>query len=99
MSSVEAQVQALAKTALAISDHALRAAYVRHTLLGMPPDQVADCFMVAVSNAEARCASHSQLLQAISLALADESCDGLRDAVRAVLAVRGHAMPAPRASR
>jgi hypothetical protein len=87
--SVETQVDALARTVLAISDHAMRAAYVRHTLLAMRPEQVADCFTVAMSSAEARRPAHGELLQAISLALADEACDGLRDAVSGLLEVRG----------
>lgn len=69
----------------------MRAAYVRHTLLGMRPEQVADCFVVAMSSAEARRPAHSELLQAISLALADDSCNGLRDAVSGLLQVRGQA--------
>lgn len=87
--SVDAQVNALAKTVIGIADHAMRAAYVRHTLLGMRPEQVADCFVVAMSSTEARRPAHGELLQAISLALADESCDGLRDAVCGVLHARG----------
>src|SRR5688500_889501 len=87
--SVDGQVDALARTVVAIADHAMRAAYVRHTLLGMRPEQVADCFVVAMSSAEARRPAHCELLQAISLALADEACDGLRDTVCGLLQVRG----------
>lgn len=90
--SVDAQVEALARTVIAISDHTMRAAYVRHTLLGMRPEQVADCFMLAMSSAEARRPAHSELLQAMSLALADESCDGLRDVMCGLLQARGQAM-------
>jgi hypothetical protein len=87
--SVDGQVDALARTVVAIADHAMRAAYVRHTLLGMRPEQVADCFVVAMSSAEARRPAHCELLQAISLALADDACDGLRDTVCGLLQVRG----------
>lgn len=90
--SVDAQVEALARKVVAIADHAMRATYVRHTLLGMPPEQVADCFMVAMSSAEARRPAHGELLQAISLALADESCDGLREAMCGLLQARGQSV-------
>jgi hypothetical protein len=90
--SVDAQVEALARKVGAIADHAMRATYVRHTLLGMPPEQVADCFMVAMSSAEARRPGHGELLQAISLALADESCDGLRTTMGGLLQARGQAV-------
>jgi hypothetical protein len=89
MTSVDAQVEALARTVIGIADPAMRAAYVRHTLLGMPPEQVADCFMLAMSSAESRRPAHSELLQAISLAFADDACNALRNEVRSVLEVRG----------
>lgn len=89
--SVDAQVEALARKVGAIADHAMRAAYVRHMLLGMPPEQVTDCFMVAMSSAEARRPGHGELLQAMSLALADESCDGLRMVMCGLLQARGQA--------
>src|SRR5687768_4664775 len=89
--SVDGQVDALAKTVVAIADHAMRATYVRHTLMSMRPEQVADCFVVAMSSAEARRPAHCALLHAISLALADESCDGLRDVVGGLLQSRGEA--------
>jgi hypothetical protein len=89
--SVDAQVEALARKVVAIADHAMRATYVRHTLLGMPPELVADCFIVAMSSAEARRPAHTELLQAISLALADESCDALRETVCGHLQARGQA--------
>lgn len=97
--SVDAQVDALARVALSISDHTMRAAYVRHTLRAMPPEQVADCFMVAMSSAEARRPAHGELLQAISLALADESCEALRDTLSGLFEARGQTMLARALSR
>jgi hypothetical protein len=88
MPSVEAEFDALARSIAAMADHALHVAYVRHSLLSRRPEEVADLFTVAMTSAESRRPQYVALLQAISLALADEGCDGLRDAARAVLEAR-----------
>lgn len=88
MSSAQAEFDALARSVLAIADPALRVSYVRHTLRSRRLEDVADLFTVAMSCAEGRRAAHLELLQAVSLALADETCDELREAVRAVLEAR-----------
>jgi hypothetical protein len=88
MPSAQAEFDALARSVAAIGDQGLRASYVRHTLLHKRPEQVADLFTVAMSRAEARRPVHVEVLQALSLALADEVCDGLREAVRGVLEAR-----------
>jgi hypothetical protein len=85
MSSAEAEFDALARSVSSLADQALRVSYVRHALLLRRPEQVADLFTVAMTATEGRQAAHTRLLQAISLALADEACDGLRAAVGAVL--------------
>lgn len=88
VSSVQLEADALARTTAALADHALRSAYVRRALLDMAPDQVADLFTVVMASAEARRRDYAGLLQAISLALADESCTQLRITVHAVLTAR-----------
>jgi hypothetical protein len=88
MTSSQAEFDALARSVSSMADPALRVSYVRHTLLARRPEQVADLFTVAMSGAESRHPLHVGLLQAISLALADETCDGLREAVGAVLDAR-----------
>lgn len=91
VTSVEADYAALARKLRTLADHGVRAAFVRHTLLGMPPAQVADLFMVAMSSAESRQPLHVELLQSMSLALADEACEALCDAVRRLLEAGAHA--------
>jgi hypothetical protein len=88
MSSAQAEFDALARSLAAIADRAIRVAYVRQTLRSRRPDEAADLFTVAMASAEGRRAAHIELLQALSLALADETCDGVREAVRAVLEAR-----------
>jgi hypothetical protein len=88
MSSAQAEFEALARSLGAIADPVLRVAYVRQALRSRQPDQAADLFTVAMARAEGRRSAHVALLQALSLALADEACDGLREAVRAVLEAR-----------
>jgi hypothetical protein len=91
MATVQTEFDALASAVVALADHAMRASYVRQSLLGKCPEVVADLFTVAMSSAETRTRPHTELLQAISLALADETCDGLREAVRCVLESRQQA--------
>jgi hypothetical protein len=88
MTSSQAEFDALARSVGSMADPALRVSYVRHSLLSRRPEQVADLFTVAMSGAEGRQPVHVGLLQAMSLALADETCDGLREAVGAVLDAR-----------
>ena len=83
MSSAQAEFDS--RSLVAIADQGVRAAYLRHTLLAKRPEEVADLFTVAMTTAEGRIRGHTLLLQAMSLALADESCNGLREAVRSVL--------------
>ncbi len=88
MSSVQAEFDALTRSVGSIGDQILRVSYVRHTLLTKRPDQVADLFTVAMSSAETHRPVHIGVLQTISLALADEQCNALREAVCAVLDAR-----------
>ncbi|MGD8863380.1 MAG: hypothetical protein PVI30_25425, partial [Myxococcales bacterium] len=88
MPAAHAEADSLARTTAAIADHAMRAAYVRHTLLSMQAERVADIFTVIMSGAEARRPSHGELLQAFSLALNDSACDALRVTVAALLEAR-----------
>ncbi len=88
MGSAPTDVDSLAKTAGSIADHAMRSAYVRHTLLSMEVEQVADLLTLVMAGAEARRAGHGELLQSISLALASDSCDEVRLAVASLLAAR-----------
>lgn len=88
MCSAQAEFDALARSLGAIADPAIRVAYVRQALRNRQPDQAADLFTVAMASAEGRRSAHIELLQALSLALADEACDGLREAIRSVLEAR-----------
>ena len=85
MSSAQAEFDSLARSLVSIADQGIRAAYLRHTLLNKRPEEVADLFTVAMTSAEDRMPGHTLLLQAMSLALADDACKGLRAAVRSVL--------------
>jgi hypothetical protein len=86
--SAEADFDALARSMTAIADQALRVSFVRHSLLSRRPEEVADLFTVAMASAETRQRAYGEALQTFSLALADEVCDGLREAVRSVLEAR-----------
>src|SRR5262245_46807810 len=88
MPSAEEQTELLARRILGILDAQMRIAYLRHTLLAMPPHDVADLLSIARANAEARQVRHAELLSCLSLALAHESCRPLRRAVAAVLSDR-----------
>jgi hypothetical protein len=88
MPSAEAEFEALSRSVSTLADHSMRVTFVRHTLLAKRPDQVADLFTVAMMGAEGRQPTHTRLLQAMSLALADDACNGLREAVGAVLEAR-----------
>jgi hypothetical protein len=88
VTSVEAEYAALARSVHSLADCGLRATYLRHMLLARPADQVADLFTVAMLSAESRQPLHTEILQAMSLALADDACASLREAVRGVLEAR-----------
>jgi hypothetical protein len=88
MASAQAEFDSLAHSVACIGDQGLRASFLRHTLLAKRPEQVADLFTVAMSRAESRRPAHVELLQALSLALADDLCDALREAARGVLEAR-----------
>ncbi|MFI5307017.1 MAG: hypothetical protein ACHQ53_06690 [Polyangiales bacterium] len=88
MPSAQTDFEALSRSVSSLADDTLRASFVRHTLLAKRPEEVADLFTVAMSSAESREPTPKRLLQAISLAFADEACDALREAVAAVLLSR-----------
>jgi hypothetical protein len=88
MSSAEEQTELLARRIQGILDAQMRTTYLRHTLLSMSPDEVADLFSVARAFAEARQPRHTALFHCLSLALAHDSCRELRDAAAAVLHAR-----------
>ena len=89
MGPLEVELDSLLRVVSSMPDQALRAAYLRHTLLSRRPEEVADLFTAAMTTAESRRPDHTALLQAMSLALADDSCGGLREATRSVLEARG----------
>lgn len=88
MLSAEAQTELLAKRIQTIVDPAMRAAYLRHTMLSMNAAEVADLLIVTRAQAEARSPRHESLHTALCLALADELCAALREAVSTLLDVR-----------
>jgi len=86
--SAEEQTEQLVRRITGIVDATVRTAYLRHTLLAMSPADVADLLVVARAHAEARSPRHATLLETLSLALAHESCAGLRQGISAVLKAR-----------
>lgn len=78
-----AKFDALCRALVAIADHALRVSYVRHGLLNRGPEHAAALFAFAMGSA--RSPRSGELLQSLSLALADESCDGVREQARFLL--------------
>ncbi len=86
--SVSSQTQRLAKRVAAMKDTAMKVAYVRHTLQKMDVSLVADLVTVTQASAEGNDPAHRQLLLAISMALSDEGCEKLRNAVANVLETR-----------
>lgn len=92
MSSEQEAFEALARSLSAIGDHALRASYLRHHVLGLSAEALADLFSRAMASARNHVTAQRELLQSLSLALADESCDGLREAASGVLLARDHPM-------
>jgi hypothetical protein len=88
MARAEDQTDLLMRRLGAISDAALRHAYLRFTLLAMSVQDVADLLVVTHAHAEAKSARHITLLEALSLALAQPACEALRHAVAALLFAR-----------
>lgn len=89
--AVADQVTQLAQRLQAMLDPAIRVAYVRSHLLAMTAADIAEVVIVVTAAAEARQPEHSDLLLAVSLALAgDESLD-LRLQVASELDQRDHA--------
>jgi hypothetical protein len=88
VSSAQQQTERLARRILSVPDATVRTAYLRHTLLAMPPNEVADLLVVARIHAQARSPRHATLLETFSLALAHESCTELRLALAALLKAR-----------
>lgn len=88
MSTAEAQTEQLARRITHIADPGMRTAYVRHTLQGMPLPEVADLLVVAQAYATARSPRHANLLACVSMALADDACTPLRNALAELLDAR-----------
>jgi len=88
MRRAEDQTDLLARRLGAITDAALRHAYLRFTLLEMSAHDVADLLVVAHAHAEAKSARHITLLEALSLALAQPACEALRHSVASLLLAR-----------
>jgi hypothetical protein len=88
VASAEEQTEQLARRITSIVDAHVRTAYLRHVLLAMPAGEVADLLTVARAHAEARNPRHTTLLETLSLALAHDSCVGLRSSVAALLTAR-----------
>jgi hypothetical protein len=86
--SVSSQIGKLAKRVAALKDTAMKVAYVRHTLQKMDVALVADLLTVTQASAESNDPAHRQLMLSISMALSDESCEKLRNAVADVLDTR-----------
>lgn len=71
----------LARTAAGIVDTQMRVAWVRSELRELEPARAAELIATVIAFAEARTPPYADLLLAISVALADASCDGLREAI------------------
>jgi hypothetical protein len=81
----------LARTAATIVDADVRVAWVRSELRRMDAGELAELISIVVAYADARTPPYADLLLAISVALADASCDSLRAAVVAAAGARGYA--------
>jgi hypothetical protein len=88
MGWAEDQTELLARRLQGISDASIRTAYLRHTLLEMPMEHVAELLVVAHAFAEAKSPRHVSLFAALSLALAHASCESLRRSVSGFLLKR-----------
>lgn len=76
------RVRGLTRRLRSIADRALKAGYLRDALLRMEVADVAETLAVAVFGAEAGDGEHADLLQYLSLALADKRAEGLREQTR-----------------
>jgi hypothetical protein len=81
----------LARTAATIADTDVRVAWVRSELRRMDAGDLAELISIVVAYADARTPPYADLLLAISVAMADVSCDELRAAVVAAAGARGFA--------
>jgi hypothetical protein len=88
MAGIPDQAEVLARRVAGIADASMRSAYLRFTLLAMPPTEVAELLVAVHAYAEAKSPRHMTLLPALSLALADPACAALRSAVAEVLRAR-----------
>jgi len=79
----------LANRAASVPDTDMRFTYVRHELLKMPAEEVADVALVVAYRPEARTAPHPELMLAISVALAHPTAQELRDDMVRVAVSRG----------
>lgn len=85
----QVDAEALARRMLGIADGALRVTYVGHVVRALDPACIAEVLLVARSGAEAKRRAHVLLLQAVTLALADDAWASVRDAVRDALMAAG----------
>jgi hypothetical protein len=96
------RARTLAQRIATIADPSMRVRYMRHVLSALEPAAIAEILTVAVHGAEARDGAYGSLLLAACLALADESCGELREAVARDAALSGQhetaALLSPRAS-
>lgn len=76
------RVQQLTKRLRAVADRSVKAAFLRDALVRMEVSEVAETLALAVFGAEAGDGEHADLLQYLSLAMADERADELRDRTR-----------------
>lgn len=81
MADAQRVARQMAQRIAAIRDPKLRVSYLRHTLLGMRPGDIADLVTVAAHGAEARDGAQGALLLALCLALAQPESAEVRDAV------------------
>jgi hypothetical protein len=77
--------EVLARRIGSIVDPSVRTAYLRFTLLELPPQEVAELLVVTHALAEARSSRHATLLACLSLALSDPACQALRESVARIL--------------
>lgn len=75
------KTQYLCRRISSISDRTVRIEYLRNMLHKMSVEEIGELIDVTRKKTESHCPLHSELLLCISLALADQSCDALRNSI------------------
>jgi hypothetical protein len=83
------RAEQLVKTICSLADPEMRAAYIRNLLQRIDISVLADLITIARDNADSRDPAYRQLLLYICIALADETCESIRESLQTLLESRG----------